>query len=536
MRRTLLLLLLTRTTHSLCALFLFAPVVSSQGGGSVEGEVVNPNTGQGIAGVNIVLYTRQALRYETTSDAGGGFQIANITPGNYEIRFEKEGYSSGRKQPAQPYRIAAGQAPIRIRLEMSRRATISGRVVDGAGKPVAKAQVKAGNASSATPTSENGEFTIKDVNPGYYTLLAMPPSATESPTKQEQRIEPIATYFPSAPDLSGAQKIVVRGDADIDGLEIRMQAAEVHRVRGVVLNERGSPAAGALVSLAPLAMLPSSVIMNAGMYLTILGAGQGVGPEQARVTADASGAFEFPSVPAGDWQIAATTSGSIDSADFANTVRSGAITALVGGADVDRLQIPMGAPFTVTEAIDWGDLPRRVAVVSLTPADGRFSVATPNTLNADLQPRAVRAVPGRYYVVPSFAAGYYPDSVTLGGRDVLGQAVDLVPGSPPIQVSYKPARGTVRGKVDNAASAIILIPEQITTIGFGRMAQAKADGTFEIAGVAPGAYAIAALLGIDFGARLDPAVLAKVVSSGARVRVEESPVEGIELTAAPWLQ
>jgi hypothetical protein len=148
----------------------------------------------------------------------------------------------------------------------------------------------------------------------------------------------------------------------------------------------------------------------------------------------------------------------------------------------------------------------------------------------------LQALPGRYYIVPDFSAGYYPASVTIGGRDVMGQAVDLFPGSPPIQISYKPALGSVRGKVDDAASTIVLIPEQVTTMGFGRMAQAKADGTFQIPGVAPGSYVIAALSGMDQRAKLDPTVLAKVASSGARVRVEQSPVEGIELTAAPWLQ
>jgi hypothetical protein len=120
---------------------LFAPLLAGQGGGSVDGKVVNPNTGQPVPGVDIVLYTRQALHYETTTDVGGGFQFADVQPGNYEIRFEKEGYSIGRREPPQPYRIAAGQAAIHVRLEMSRRAALSGRVVDGEGKPV-HAQVK----------------------------------------------------------------------------------------------------------------------------------------------------------------------------------------------------------------------------------------------------------------------------------------------------------------------------------------------------------------------------------------------------------
>jgi hypothetical protein len=520
--------------------FLFSPALPGQGSGSVDGKVVNPNTGQGVAGVGIVLYTRQAVRYETTSDASGAFQIVDVTPGNYEIRFEKEGYLSGRQEPAQPYRIAAGGAPIHVRLEMSRRATLSGRVVDGEGKPVPKAQVKLLLSNAEIPgfASESGGFTFKDVNPGIYTLLAVPPSpaestATQNITTSDGRIEPIPTFFPSTADLSGAQKIVVRGDVDIDGLEIRLLPAEVHRIRGVVLDERGSPVAGAAVSLAPLAMLPSRVISNSqGMYLTILGPSQGAGSPQMRTTTDANGTFEFPSVPAGDWQIAVTISGPIDSVEFASTIRGGAITALVGHADVDRLQVQTGAPLTLAGTIDWGDLPKRAGAAFLMPADGRFSLSS-FVPNAGLQ---MRAVPGRYYVVPNFAAGYYPDSVTLGGRDVLGQALDLIPGSPPIQISYKPARGTVRGKVDDPASTVVLIPEQITTIGFGRMVRAKADGTFEIAGVAPGTYVIAALSGSDFGARLDPAVLSKVASSGTRVRVEDNPLEGIELTASPWLQ
>ena len=513
---------------------LFAPLLPGQGGGSVEGRVVNPNTGQPVAGAEIVLYTRQALRYETTSDSAGGFQFAEVKPGDYEIRFEKEGYSFGRREPAGPYHAAAGQPAIRIRLEMSRRAALSGRVVDLEGKPV-RAQVKIAEGGLGAAANENGEFSIADVEPGFYTVLAVPqPEATAKDEKEETRIEQIPSYYPAASDSAGAQKIVVRGDTDIAGLEIRLQTAEVHRVRGVVLDENGSPAPKATVSLAPLTMLPSRVASNAnGMYLTLLGPHRGPGPEQAQTKTDATGTFEFPSVPAGDWQVTTRIPATrqVDSPPIA----AGAVAVLVGHDDIQGLRIQRGSGFTMTPAIDWGDLAKRAtAPFFLISADGQSAGGVGSLIaGGGFQ---LRVVPGRYYIAPQVSAGYYADSVTLGGRDVMGQAVDLFPGAPGIQVSYKAARGSVQGKVDNALSTVILIPEQMSAIGFGRMAQPKPDGTFEIGGVAPGSYVVAALSGVDFRTRLDSAVLAKVAAAGTRVRVEQSSVTGIELGAVPWLQ
>jgi Carboxypeptidase regulatory-like domain len=510
---------------------LFAPLLPGQGGGSVQGKVVNPNSGEPVAGAEIVLFTRQALRYETTSDAAGGFQFADVKAGNYEIRFEKEGYSFGRREPAGPYRIAAGQPAIHIRLELSRHATLSGRVVDIEGKPV-RALVKLAGGGPAAAANENGEFAMKDVEPGFYTLVAIPPAeSAQNGVKgvtEEARIEQIPTFYPAASDSAGGQKIVVRGDTDIEGFEIRMQAAEVHRVRGVVLDDNGSLAPNATVSLAPITMLPggvTSISQNSqGAHLTILGPHRGAGPEQVQTKTDSNGTFEFPSVPAGDWRIAAAIPvTNLDSPPIA----AGAVAALVGHDDILGLRIQKGSPFTLTQTIDWGDLPQRAERVALIPADGQ-SVGVGFVRG--------QTVPGRYYIAPSVSAGYYPDSVTLGGRDVMGQAVDLFPGSPPVQVSYKAAHGSVQGKVDNALSTVILIPEQVTTIGFGRMAQAKPDGTFEMPGVAPGSYIIAALSGAGFQTRLDSALLAKVAAIGARVRVEQGPVAGIELGATPWLQ
>ena len=45
------------------------------------------------------------------------------------------------------------------------------------------------------------------------------------------------THFP--------EPVVIRGDADVSGIEIRLQTAEVYQVSGVVLDETGNPKAGA---------------------------------------------------------------------------------------------------------------------------------------------------------------------------------------------------------------------------------------------------------------------------------------------------
>jgi hypothetical protein len=163
----------------------------------------------------------------------------------------------------------------------------------------------------------------------------------------------------------------------------------------------------------------------------------------------------------------------------------------------------MGAPFTLNGTADWGDLPKRAADVFLTPGDGRTGLAAlpvqlPLLPLSPAEPEQapngsfrVGTVPGRYYVVPRFSVGFYPTSVLLGGREVLGQQVYLASGSPPIQVFYKPALGCIQGKVDNAASTVIVIPDQVVSIGFGRAERPKADGTIEIVGLPPGSYVLA---------------------------------------------
>jgi hypothetical protein len=150
-----------------------------------------------------------------------------------------------------------------------------------------------------------------------------------------------------------------------------------------------------------------------------------------------------------------------------------------------------------------------------------------------------RVSPGQFYVIPQFGAGYYPVSVLLGGSEILGQRVALVPGSPPLRITYKAAQGSVSGMVENATEpSVILLPQQVRTLAFARMARAKPDGTFEIAGVVPGDYYAVAVGRLDRmrpdSALRDPAFLSLIATIGVRVRVDQSAASPIQLKPIRW--
>ena len=123
-------------------------------------------------------------------------------------------------------------------------------------------------------------------------------------------------------------------------------------------------------------------------------------------------------------------------------------------------------------------------------------------------------------------------SVQLNGQEVIGKPVDLFPGST-IRVSYRAANGSLRGSVDNCNLAVVLIPKDIQALAFGRLLECRADGSFEASGIPPGDYSAAAFrLPINLADLRDPGFLAKVISAGTSVSVQQSAVT-VQLKAIP---
>jgi hypothetical protein len=165
----------------------------------LEGVVVD-RSGAGVAGATITFFTRQAVRYQASSDSSGGFRVGSMEPGAYEAMIEKNGFVVFPNELVQ-----AGGGPVRVRYEMqfgsARQARLTGRVLNSQDKPAANAQVDlivSPELWHRTTADADGRFTFDKLSPGAYELRAGPPngSTTNSITANGSTTE-VATYFPS---------------------------------------------------------------------------------------------------------------------------------------------------------------------------------------------------------------------------------------------------------------------------------------------------------------------------------------------------
>jgi hypothetical protein len=480
--------------------------------------VRNEVTGAGIPGVHVVLFTRQAVLYETDTDASGSFLVTGVAPGSYQARLEKNGYSFATDQGTAV--IGAASDSARMNVTMSGSVALRGRVVDADGKLVKGSSVRILDFQTGSRSTEGPEFEFKDVRPGYYTLVAVPPAGSE--------LAP--AYYPSAIDAYGAVRIAVLGDRDLDGYDIRMETADTFQVSGKILDETGKPLQNARVTLQPV--IRHNGRMTGGSSVSVYPASESNGAaEQDLVSKD--GTFSFKNVRKGDWTIAAMRLIGNDVVTAA-MLRQGSVRVTVDRSDVEDLEIRPAALMQITGSIEWEGGPPRQAMVLFSSATG---------LNTDLARGGggnkdgtftLSLEPGRgVYISTSEFTGYYLASVTMGGQEVLGMPVDILTAPPPIHVVMKRATGTVRGKADPGTSFVMLIPAQSERLGFGRQVFPAADGSFEVKDLAPGAYTIAAF----FAPRsLDPAVLEKARTVGVHIQVENSSPANVELRTVRWLQ
>src|SRR5690349_10827552 len=123
------------------ALALSCSVPAAQ---TVEGRVVNSVTGAGIAGVKVRLMpVEDGEPYSTTTDEEGRFRIADVAEGAYNLRYLAPGFGAppDRDRQIPTIAVSSGAQPVRLEAKLQPFGKLSGRVLDGAGRPVPNAGV-----------------------------------------------------------------------------------------------------------------------------------------------------------------------------------------------------------------------------------------------------------------------------------------------------------------------------------------------------------------------------------------------------------
>lgn len=238
------------------------------------------------------------------------------------------------------------------------------------------------------------------------------------------------------------------------------------------------------------------------------------------------GAFEFPSVRAGDWTLyARATRGAVN-------VLKGTAAIRVSGLDIEDVRIQLSEPFAIKGQFQLSDG---------SPPSGKISGDV--SLDAEAGPdMGVGAMPdgafqinnmspGRYRIRPNFLSlgNYYVSSVLLGDIDVGSQYVQLSPSSPTIRLILKPG-SMIRGTVEKGEGATVVLWPENAKAGDSGLTMACGPGeTFEFSGLAPGEYNVIAVDRFSVPESLTAARLQAMESRATRLHVEEGSTASVQI-------
>jgi protocatechuate 3,4-dioxygenase beta subunit len=521
----------------------FVPLVSAQTGGTVEGTVVDGATQRGIPGVTVDVTPAKSkgVAASAVTDAAGAFRIEGLAAGDYTASFSKSGYTGNVGVTRSTIRIADG-GTARISPVLTQYGSLGGRVTDRDGRPFSRVMVQLTTASRQSHmvltmsdnAGEDGRFRFPNVPPGQYILKAQPiessilvSSPKKAPEKEKSYPAPpvaegerrmwVNTFYPGVIDRSQAARIVIHPGWNADGYDIRVIAAPVFRVHGIVLGEDGKPAPGITVGISV--------------------ADRWERDSNGTKSAD-DGTFEFGAVHQGDWRLLGMRRG-----EHSEPELMGFADALVTRHDVENVVIQLSAPFSVAgkaEAAEareaGGKLP--VDSVSLESVTRAWS-ATGHT-NRDGTFRIDGVYPDRYEIrAYGVDHAYYVESIWLGDREVTDQEVAMGAGSAAVRVVYRAGAGSVRGAVENGGGAtVVLLPrdERLLTYQYVRSAKCDREGRYGFDGLRPGDYSLMAFPHADLNTLEDPEVVRPLAAGAVVVRVENGRVASADLRLSPLVE
>jgi hypothetical protein len=498
----------------------------------------------------------------TLADADGRFLFANLRPGKYILSARCRGYAAQDFQQHESFStaIAVGKDldSENLRFLLTPAASIVGQVTNEFGEPVRNAQVmifregisngkRAVHRQNQARTDDQGRYRISGLLPGhYYLAVSAVPWYARHPTPQARVVTgstsisisprlvqerntaldvtyPI-TYYSGATDSSGASLITLQsGEAAV--ADFALQPVPALRMRFTV----------------------PGVDLSHGFQVDI---SQRMFDDDTPATVSTT--FDQDSVDVGNVPAGALR---INVHSFANgraiTVAQQEFQAGQGAQiNLNQATAQMNVSGSV-QASPGVKLPQPMAInLHDTRTGATFNAPVSPEGNFDFSAFAVK--PGAYVLSLQNGSGFYVGRVQATGAKVSGRNVEFQ-GAEPVRLSVDVSAGlgsvsgiTLLDGKPAAGAMILLIPRDAapntppnasmdTSLDASRDTfltrrdQSDSDGTFTLAGVAPGQYVLLAIAKGWDQEWANPSVLKQWMSGGQIVQVATSRESAVKV-------
>lgn len=511
------------------------PTLRSTGG--IEGRVVSAMK-RPVGGVR-VRAIRPGYGGDTAvfSDPQGRFAIRGLPPGTYTLEASKTGYVTvqyGQTRAAEPglqLEVRESATLDDIVLTLPRGSAVTGTITDDRGEPLEAVAVRAlqvryanGRTMAVMPagarevvTDDRGCYRLFGLLPGSYLIAAVAEASVA--TTDAPGYAPV--FHPGSTQVSEATAIQTDIGRDVSGIDLVFHQVPISRVAGVVRNAAGSAVAASVLLVASQR---SGAIALEALQAT---------------AADADGSFAIANVPPGDYVVQA----------FPRRVPGGAAEfgvefVTVGERDPKPIVVRTSVGSTlegrlILEGVERGD---GAVTVSAMPADFDYApVIGGGTAGGARVAKGVFGIPSLFGPTRFRVNGrpdWYLKSVAINGADVTDVPFDFSLAAQTIkgaEIVVSNGGGVIAGHVTDARSApvrdyavVIFSTDRskwFANSRFLKLGRPSQDGSFEVVGLPPGEYWVAAVDSIqgnqNSGEWEKPEVLETLSTRATRVVLAE---------------